>query len=911
MRVRHTRTVAIVGAGASGTLAAINLLRMAPSSALDIRLIDPSEETGRGVAYRTQDSRHRLNVPVAKMSALADDSEHFSRWLAEQGREAAPTDFVPRGWYGEYLEDTLERAIAESPAHFRRIQEQVAELGDRPSGISVRLSSGTRFRADWVVLAMGSPRSDRTWAPDDLIDSPRFVSDPWAIAGDNRVAKAKSVLLVGTGLTMVDVALSLQHVPVIHAVSRTGLLPQVHHAPVAGGTAPLVAPVLPSGSLTLAEVRQIVDRQVQTALVHTGDWRPAIDSLRPVTNELWSRLSDADRATFLKEDVRRWDTVRHRMPPEAGQVIHGMLDSGQLTIRQSIVDEVSDRPDGIEVRFISGNSVTVDLVVDCTGPAPISQHAGTGELLLARLTQDGVIRPHMLDLGLDTDPDGHAIDRNGHTNRRLIVIGPLRRGALWETTAIPEIRCQAQALADEITSTLVGRTPIVPRDRYGLEMSATPDAVDSYNEAVGRLLRVQSGVDEYLAEALCRDPDFALAHLTMAVLAHEYDAVTDARQHLQRAQEAVSRRGTQREQQLVAALGHRITGADSDNRHLIRYLTEYPRDALAASVALPTIAFAGIYEVPADAWAMVEYLAPHYGTDWWFSGLLAFTRQEQRRWDEAEALCARALAEEPGAGTAVHARAHVFFETGQHEAGLHWIDAWIDTCGRDAVHRAHFSWHAALHELAMNDSEAVRRRYDRQLAPPKVSGMRALVDSASLLWRANLEEPPFPGPSAAAVLEAAHPDDIVAAKTPFAAMHAAIALALEARVDDLEKLHVHCCNHPNPVMRQVASQVVTAMHWYVIGNYSDAADLLIALSPQTFQLGGSEAQREVLQDTAIAALIKSGRMREAALVLSGRLDRRPRARDQENLARVLEQLRMGMTPHEPRVTPVGGAPGLA
>ena len=160
---RHTKTVAIVGAGASGTLTAINLLRMATSSSLDIRLIDPRTQTGRGIAYSTTDLRHRLNVPAAKMSALVEEPDHFLKWLHASEKEAAPGDFVPRAWYGDYLEATLAQAIEVSPAHFRRINEQVEELSDRSGSMSVRLSGGSRFRADWVVLAMGSPRSDRTW----------------------------------------------------------------------------------------------------------------------------------------------------------------------------------------------------------------------------------------------------------------------------------------------------------------------------------------------------------------------------------------------------------------------------------------------------------------------------------------------------------------------------------------------------------------------------------------------------------------------------------------------------------------------------------------------------------------------------------------------------------------------------
>ncbi len=168
-------------------------------------------------------------------------------------------------------------------------------------------------------------------------------------------------------------------------------------------------------------------------------------------------------------------------------------------------------------------------------------------------------------------------------------------------------------------------------------------------------------------------------------------------------------------------------GADAALRAAVRadpdfqHLRVYPRDAPMLSVAVPTIAFAGAAGVPARAWALVEELAPAYGNDWWYASLLAFVRQEQSRWAEAAVLADRALAD-----------------------GLAWLDGWIAGSGLDAGHRVHFSWHAALHELAEGDADAVRHRYATQLAPrtasgETVTGVRLLVDSASLLWRGSLD----------------------------------------------------------------------------------------------------------------------------------------------------------------------------
>ena len=133
---------------------------------------------------------------------------------------------------------------------------------------------------------------------------------------------------------------------------------------------------------------------------------------------------------------------------------------------------------------------------------------------------------------------------------------------------------------------------------------------------------------------------------------------------------------------------------------LMNHIAQHPRDVLAVSAAVPTIAFSGVTDIQQEAWELVEGLAPAYGDHWWYISLLAFTRQDQSRFDDAGLLAESALECEPTSGHAVHAQTHVMYETGRHEAGRAWLDHWVAESGRAASHRAHFSWHAALHELA-------------------------------------------------------------------------------------------------------------------------------------------------------------------------------------------------------------------
>jgi hypothetical protein len=297
----------------------------------------------------------------------------------------------------------------------------------------------------------------------------------------------------------------------------------------------------------------------------------------------------------------------------------------------------------------------------------------------------------------------------------------------------------------------------------------------------------------------------------------------------------------------------------------------FPRDVLAVSVAVPTVAFGGLTSGRQTA-QLVEGLGRTNGDDWWYAGQLAFVRQDQERWSEAESLASYALSLEPSSGHAVHARTHAYYETGEHAAGLAWLDDWIGTRGPEANHRSHFSWHAALHELMQGDVEAVRRRYERELAPPLVSESRALVDSGTLLSRCHVTGA-WQGELPRASVSASAPDGwLITPPTAFAAMHAAVRAAAADAVG-LAALRTTALAHADPTFREVVAPPCRALQDVVAGEYAAAATRLEAVLPRAVALGGSAAQREVLQDTLVYALAQSGQGDRAAAVLDERLSR--------------------------------------
>jgi hypothetical protein len=413
-------------------------------------------------------------------------------------------------------------------------------------------------------------------------------------------------------------------------------------------------------------------------------------------------------------------------------------------------------------------------------------------------------------------------------------------------------------------------------DRYGLPLTGGVDAVAAYNRGVGNLLRLEEGSLHAVAASVALDPTFALGHAALALLGHELCAPVDIDARIRDARLHVAR-GTDRERAHVEAVARHVAG---DSAPLVQHLRTHPTDALLLSVAVPTIAFAGVTTVPQDAWEIVERCAPAYGDDWWFTGLLAFMRQEQGRFDEAMELSCLSLDTEPGAGHSAHARAHAHYETGDHAGGLAWMDSWITGAGAQVDSLCHFSWHAAMHELSMGDLDAVRLRYETQLRPEPGLGCRSLVDSGSLLWRWALTPGSTSVPGIDEVLAVVDESLLARPQSPFMAMHAAVALCAAEDAEGLTTLARWCSGRPEAAHTEVTAPLALALRRLVLGDPSGAADAIAAVEPRLWQVGGSDAQREVVEETRICALVKSGRYAEALTIIDRRLDRRHCRRDE-------------------------------
>ncbi|MFJ9870891.1 FAD/NAD(P)-binding protein [Streptomyces sp. NPDC101165] len=890
--VRKRHTVAIVGAGAAGALTAVQLCETATRrrTPLDVVLIDAAPEAGRGTAYATRDPRHRLNVPAGNMSAYPDDPGHFTRWLCRHGEpEVTGADYATRYRYGAYLADTLGQAIvrAHGTVAVRRLRTRAEDCTGTPDGrVELSLADGGHLTADAAVLATGPAAATAAWAPPALRASPCFVGAPWAPgaldgalegASDGARRGSDDVLFVGTGLTAVDLALTLDRPGrTLHALSRNGLLPQPH----ALGPAAVMPAPQDLHDTSLGRLRRAVYRHLSRSVRTHGDWRPGLDSLRPHTTRLWRSLTPEEREEFLAREGALWNTHRHRMAPATAEHVSRARTARRLQVHAgTVVRATASEGGGLAVELSGGRTLHVGWVVDCTGPG-----RGLDDPLWRGLFASGAAVPGPLGMGAAT-LDGRLLDARGGAALPLFTLGAPRRGELWETTAMPEIRVQAAELAQQLLAPLAPkrRTTRRPVDGHGLALTTHAEAAAAYRGGLDRVLKVRSGAPQAFARAVALDPGFALGHAALALLGHECGAAVDVPRALADAQRCARERADVRERSFVDVVTRRITGDDGDEA-LVRHLRTYPADALALAAAVPTIAFSGVSDLhDDDALGLLELTSPAYDGHWFHTSLLAFLRQEEGRLYEAGELAHRALAVEPASGHAVHALAHVHYESGAHEAGRDWLDRWVSGRGRGAVHRAHFSWHIALHELALDDPAAVRRRWLAQLAPGRVTGMRALVDSGSLLWRARLSDSWRGELPTADVLESVELEVLERPATAFTALHVAVARTAAGDLPALRRLRDHALG-ADQVQREVVAPLCEALAALVEERFVEAARGLDALLPVLRSVGGSAAQREVVEETLLYALVAAGRSEAARRLLDARLDRKPAPRDRRLLA---------------------------
>jgi uncharacterized NAD(P)/FAD-binding protein YdhS len=452
------KTVVIVGGGFSGAIFGLKLHLKCP----DWRIVvaEPKNKLGRGIAYGACGPAHLLNVPVSRMEIgltpsfadwLEQRREHIADALVESGLDLSAA-FVPRRLFGDYVAERVHEAIdSRSLVGLTSVRGEVVRLlsgGDR----GVLLNDGRQIKADIIVLAMGNLPPRPPEGPDKwLYDSGFFIPDPWATDAFGDVDPAEPLLLIGSGLTTVDIALRLHqqgHRGPLLALSRRGLTPRTH---AAGGAWPeFLHGKIPASA---RELTQIVRAQIALAAAQGVAWQRVFDAARPAVPSIWNTWSPFSRRQFLRHLRPRWDIHRHRMAPRVSSAFARMQSSGALEILSGRIGGYRSAGRFVEVGLrLRGGAQRVfsaGHIVNCTGPG--GDFGRTAIPLIAELRDRQLAVPDPLGVGLETR-DCAVIDGAGAASSWLFALGPLTRPAWWEITAVPEINLQIDRLVAQLSS---------------------------------------------------------------------------------------------------------------------------------------------------------------------------------------------------------------------------------------------------------------------------------------------------------------------------------------------------------------------------------------------------------------------------------------------------------------------------
>lgn len=445
--------ILIVGGGFSGTSLAVHLLRQ--SSSLSIAVMDYGSLPGRGLAYSSPHKFHLLNVPAGEMSAFPDVPDDFLRWARihfDAGMQER--SFPPRSVYGDYIGDLLEKARTERRSkRLQWLRNRALSLQRRGNGFAVQCEHGPEILARAVVLATGNfpPANPRVAG----LESPgvAYFQSPWSRNVIEHLHPASSVLLLGSGLSSLDVIMTLKSkgfLGVIHVLSRKGLFPHARRQLRPVESWPLFWNE--KSPRTVLGLLRLIRSQVHAAVDKGIDWRAVIDSLRPVTKNIWQFLPIQERKRFLRHVRPYWDVHRHRAAPEISDLLADMRAEGQVRLHTGVLTQYSEHPDGAKITYWDRNTgsektLQVTRVINCTGSEADCRRID--DSLIISLFAQGLARPDPLFLGLEVDEHGRLVDYRGIASR-LYAIGPPRKGSLWETTTVSDIRQQAVEVAQHL-----------------------------------------------------------------------------------------------------------------------------------------------------------------------------------------------------------------------------------------------------------------------------------------------------------------------------------------------------------------------------------------------------------------------------------------------------------------------------
>ncbi len=427
--------------------------------ACDVHLVEPRPVPGPGLAYTARRPEYLLNVRSQFLSAFPDQPDHFQNWLRLTSPETCEQGFCSRQSYGRYLQQLVSQVLEWPSTNGIRFQwhnqaAQAVKLADSNTPTVVTLADGTAIPSDFVVLALGNfPPPPPVRNTTGYLSHPHYHGNPWAQGALRNIGTHDSVLLIGTGLTAVDVLLGLRadgHQGPITTVSRHGRWPAAHQFQSVAYPDFYATELRDADSVL--PVLQTVRRHLREAEAQGLGWRTVLDTLRPHLGAIWMQWPIAEQARFLRHLAGIWSSVRHRSPPQNMALLEELFLSGQVQKETGRVKDIRPLSDELQVTIQRGRGparqLTARHVITCTGP--LLDYSRIEEPVVAGLRADGHLQPDALRLGIRTDAHGALLGAADQPSHTLFTLGPSRRPAFFESTAVPELREQAVALAQEL-----------------------------------------------------------------------------------------------------------------------------------------------------------------------------------------------------------------------------------------------------------------------------------------------------------------------------------------------------------------------------------------------------------------------------------------------------------------------------
>ncbi|WNZ76085.1 FAD/NAD(P)-binding protein [Pseudomonas sp. P105] len=453
--------VLIIGGGLSGAMLAAQLLRL--PGRRNVLIVEPRSELGRGEAYSAVELGHTLNGNAARMSVDPDNADDLTQWLAEfieaggwpeSDQQHVPVSelFPPRGIFGLYVQQRLAEARAlgaRNGSVAEHVRGEAVDLQVAGDAVLLTLDDGQTLRGRFAVLATGMFPAART-PQTESSGLNAAALDPWDVAAMRRLDPQSMVLIIGSGLTMVDAVVSLEqagHRGPIEVFSRHGLLPHVRRQP------PEWVDFL-AADHSLRSPRQLMRalrEQCRQAQAEGIDWQAPLDTVRAHIGRLWSQASDVQRRQFVRHVRPWWESHHHRSPPLSAELVARLHEEGRLRIQAASFKGLAPSAEGaVNIRIRRRGEVDLTVV---QGAALINSSGieydwrRVARPLPQQLLARGLVQPGPLALGIAARPDGAVLDAQGEPASRLFAMGPPLRGMWWESTAVTDVASQAKALA--------------------------------------------------------------------------------------------------------------------------------------------------------------------------------------------------------------------------------------------------------------------------------------------------------------------------------------------------------------------------------------------------------------------------------------------------------------------------------